>query len=521
MKRLVKNKKNTISIALIAMSFCLTAQKTYSAVSISEIMFASKEVLGWRPAPQWIELHNAGTDPVNLAGWTLTIQNWDSPDLTGPVNAIITFKDDSDAPQILPNETILLVSATSIRNSGNLLKEQVYSLNLRQQQLDITPWDTILSAEGFHLKLTDSAGNLVDEAGNFDGNILQWQLPLGIIQDRNQARYRISMIRRYVNSVPLDGTQEDSWDPAVNANLPANQLTYYGDKRDISSSGIGPDRIFVVFPVVDCQVGAVLVPGQSCIYPGTDIEFSVLDNGDGRFLDIIFTGINLRDTHINNQFYTLVANKSDDGSWTIEEVGTGISPPVDFPVVDCQVGAVLMPGQSCTYPGTDIEFSALNNGNGRFLDLIFTGINLRDTHINGQLYTLVANKQNDGSWIIEDVATETPSPVNFPVVDCQAGVVLVPGQSCTYPGTDIEFSVLNFGIGRFLPFTATEFNFRDTHINGQPYTFVAGPRSDGSWIIEEVGVVEKPAAVNPRGRKWLLWGQLKANRGLKDSTDYR
>ena len=31
----------------------------------------------------------------------------------------------------------------------------------------------------------------------------------------------------------------------------------------------------------------------------------------------------------------------------------------------------------------------------------------------------------------------------------------------------------------------------------------------------------KPTAVNPRHRKWTRWGQLKANRGLKDSTDYR
>ena len=88
MNKQMRSKKVIASIALISM-LCLIAQKTYSAVSISEIMFASGE----RSAPQWIELYNAGTDPVNLAGWTLTIQNWDSPNLTGPVNAIITFKD--------------------------------------------------------------------------------------------------------------------------------------------------------------------------------------------------------------------------------------------------------------------------------------------------------------------------------------------------------------------------------------------------------------------------------------------
>ena len=521
MNKQMRSKKVIASIALISMSLCLIAQKTYSTVSINEIMFASGE----RSAPQWIELYNAGTDPVNLAGWTLTIQNWDSPNLTGPVNAIITFKD-GDSLQILPSKTILVVSATSFRNSKNLLQGQIYDLS--QQQLGFTPQDTILSVEGFYLKLTDSAGNLVDKAGNFDGNILQWQLPPGIIQNRRigiiqlrLARDRISIIRRYVNSVALDGTQEDSWDPAVRANLAAHQLTYYGDKHDISSPGIGPDRIFVVFPVVDCQTNAVLLPGQSCTYPGTNTRFSVGINGDGRFLDVTFTEINLRDTNINGQPYTLVAHKRNNGSWIIEEIGAGTPPPVDFSVVDCQVGAVLTPGQNCTYPGTDIEFSVLNNGNGRFLDITFTEINLRDTNINGQPYTLVAGPRNDGSWIIEDVGAGTSSPVDLPIEDCQVGAILMPGQSCTYPGTAIELSVLNFGISRFLSFTATEFKLRDTNINGQPYTLVAGPRNDGSWIIEEIGTVEEPAAVNPRDRQWLLWGQLKANRGLMHSTDYR
>ena len=33
----------------------------------------------------------------------------------------------------------------------------------------------------------------------------------------------------------------------------------------------------------------------------------------------------------------------------------------------CEVGDILSPGESCTYPGTDAEFSVLNNGSGQFL----------------------------------------------------------------------------------------------------------------------------------------------------------
>jgi hypothetical protein len=285
-------------------------------VIISEIMFGSRR--NFTP-PQWIELYNAGTDPVNLAGWTLTIQNWSSPDLTGPVNATITFEDDfwGDAPQILPNETILVVSGDAHKNSGNFSEEQIYDLHWRQGKMGLGLWDTILSAEGFYLKLTDSNGNRVDEAGNFDGNVLQWQLPLGPNRGKNRAGHRVSIIRRYVNDEPLNGTQVDGWVAAEDANLTTDQQTYYGDENDISSPGIGP---FVGIPTVDCQVGMILVSGQSCAYPGTNIEFSILKNGEGKFLFLTATEFNFKDTIIDGQAYTLVANKRDDSSWQIEEI---------------------------------------------------------------------------------------------------------------------------------------------------------------------------------------------------------
>ena len=55
-----------------------------SVISISEIMYGSER--SFTPV-QWIELHNAGPDLINLAGWKLIIQNVDSPELTGSVSA--------------------------------------------------------------------------------------------------------------------------------------------------------------------------------------------------------------------------------------------------------------------------------------------------------------------------------------------------------------------------------------------------------------------------------------------------
>ena len=215
-----------------------------SVISISEIMYGSERSFS---PPQWIELHNAGPDIIDLTGWKLTIQNVNSPSLStrtsAPepiVNATITFKDDfwGDAPRIWPNDTVLVVSRELGDNSGNLYEDQIYDLGWRTN-LPLGLWSVILSAEGFYIQLIDDEGNLVDEAGNFKGNVQQWQLPYGQNRGRTRAGHRTSMIRRYVDSVPLDGTQAGGWISAADVNLTADQRTYFGDDTDISTPGIG------------------------------------------------------------------------------------------------------------------------------------------------------------------------------------------------------------------------------------------------------------------------------------------
>ena len=71
----------------------------------------------------------------------------------------------------------------------------------------------------------------------------------------------------------------------------------------------------------------------------------------------------------------------------------------------CQVGDILAPGQSCTYPGTDTEFSVNNNGIGQFLFLTAANnLNIQNTELNSVSYTLVAKKLASGSWEIEQIA---------------------------------------------------------------------------------------------------------------------
>ena len=205
-------------------------------VSISEVMYGSER--SFTPV-QWIELHNAGSDIISLAGWKLVIQNVKSPELTGPVTATITFKDDfwGDAPRLWPNDVVLVVGSSD-SNSKNLNKDQIYELDWRTS-LSIGFWTTWLSAKGFSIKLLDNAGNLVDEAGNLDDDVIQWKLPYGENRGRTRKGQRTSLIRCYANSIALDGTQASGWFTAVDANLTSDQRKYYGDKDDISTPGIG------------------------------------------------------------------------------------------------------------------------------------------------------------------------------------------------------------------------------------------------------------------------------------------
>ena len=237
MKTLVVNRRIMVSILTMVLLIYGLQGVSYAQVSISEIMYGSE--IRFSPK-QWIEISNTGTEPINLTGWTLTIQNVDSDDLLGPVTATINFRDATfeDAPRIWPNDFLLIVTSATDDNSGRFMEDQVYDLRWRED-LDIGFNTTWLSAEGFRITLTDKDGNLVDEVGNYDGNMTLWDLPYSFNRGRTREGYRTSLIRCYVEGIALDGSQEDGWASAVDANLMADQQTYYGDENDISSPGIG------------------------------------------------------------------------------------------------------------------------------------------------------------------------------------------------------------------------------------------------------------------------------------------
>ena len=83
--------------------------------------------------------------------------------------------------------------------------------------------------------------------------------------------------------------------------------------------------------------------------------------------------------------------------------------------------------------------------------------------------------------------------------DCYAGLVVGPGESCTYPGTTQEFWVDDSGRGYFLFSTAgTGIDMRDTTNNGVTYNFKASKQADGTWLIEIAGTTTTTTAASTR-----------------------
>ncbi|MDE0016832.1 MAG: hypothetical protein OXU51_11635 [Candidatus Poribacteria bacterium] len=72
-----------------------------------------------------------------------------------------------------------------------------------------------------------------------------------------------------------------------------------------------------------CETGDILQPGESCFYPGTDIEIAVLDDGTLKMLNMFLNTrqISFENTYINDTPVTLIAHRRNDNSWEIDEVG--------------------------------------------------------------------------------------------------------------------------------------------------------------------------------------------------------
>ena len=94
---------------------------------------------------------------------------------------------------------------------------------------------------------------------------------------------------------------------------------------------------------------------------------------------------------------------------------------------DCQVGLLVSPGGSCTYPGTADAFTVDQDGRARFLVISSTrAINVNSVTFMGRFYDFRASHQGDGVWRIDRLAGST-TPT--------AGGGTDGGASPTFPAT--------------------------------------------------------------------------------------
>ena len=240
----------------LALSFRVAATATppgttprQGTVTISEIMFATD---GISNEIQWIELsNNSKTAAVALdadSGWELIIENYNDPRAArDPLSGTINFKESGSVKTILPNQTVLIVSANG-RNSDrtHFVAKRVFKVypTLAAEFGMRTLRDPFLHpSKGFHIKLVDGRNNLVDEVGNLDGRTRTadapaWELPIGWTEGGG----RTSIIRQYRRGAAGDGTRSEGWIPAAETSflylLEKNIETWYGLRTDHGSPGV-------------------------------------------------------------------------------------------------------------------------------------------------------------------------------------------------------------------------------------------------------------------------------------------
>ncbi len=291
---------------------------------------------GVRSFPQWIELYNNSlTDPVDLSGWKLFIEARD-------LNRVHRYGEVTLKSVFIPaNGTALIVTWTG-RESVTLPANRIYNFfnnhvedfseNIYNDQVNIYR-DMVIGEAGFFLKLEDAYGNVIDIAGNLDGNPItrdspKWGMPKLVIG----SNVRLSLLRKYEPKriVPLDGTSADNWVPASDVNL--SVFGYWGNPSDVGNPG---HRSRVPLPVELSYFNAIVSDAGVQIQWTTESE---LDNA----------GFNIYRSTTKNGHFVRVNPKLIKGAGSTGEQN-------DYSWID----ETAKPGVEYYYRIEDISFSGV------------------------------------------------------------------------------------------------------------------------------------------------------------------
>ncbi len=204
-------------------------------------MFQSRG--GLHSLPQWIEIRSTARRRINLRGWQLTLERHaDNPIRIDPgprgrdtddiLEVTITFQEDF----IIPPKYARLITTLGGRNSMHRTHqlERIYSLfnhHIGELDQNTRNRNAVLDPDGFRLTLTDAEGEIIDVVGNLEDGDTQWEFP-----DCYVDRRRSSMMRRFDDGMPLDGTRKENWVRAIDAKHVTPGI-YYGHQHDVGTPG--------------------------------------------------------------------------------------------------------------------------------------------------------------------------------------------------------------------------------------------------------------------------------------------
>ena len=105
---------------------------------------------------------------------------------------------------------------------------------------------------------------------------------------------------------------------------------------------------------------------------------------------------------VRSMTYTVTDGDGDSDSLSFTITVQSGDGNTDTDLGDCRIGLLVHPGQSCTYPGTDADFSVGADGRGMFLIITSArAININKVTYKGTYYDFRAEHEGDGIWRID------------------------------------------------------------------------------------------------------------------------
>ena len=173
--------------------------------------------------------------------------------------------------------------------------------------------------------------------------------------------------------------------------------------RSLTAHGRRPDEDRPVRGPRHRTMGGAAITGYSIWVSSNGSGFNELvANTGSSSTSYTHTGLSAGSTR---HYWVMAINSVGIGRESNSVSATADSAPAPTQTDDeCVANLSVQPGDNCTYPGTTDEFSVDASGTGHSLSISSgSRLTIRNTNINGVVYTLVASNQADGSWLIDEV----------------------------------------------------------------------------------------------------------------------